>query len=146
MRPLAFIALCLFIGCGSSSPTTPATTPTPFPPTPPPRESPSPPALSATGVWRSGARDWIIELEHRNGVLTGRLLGFGKDMYSNPEHADLQIRGTVNAAGVVDFGCVAYQLGFTGRVDPGGRTMTGTTFDCAGRSGCRNYGEIWAKQ
>lgn len=125
---------------GSPSPTS-STPPTTAPPPPTTTLAPAPP--NVTGFWTSQARQWHIELRQSANVLTGVLRGYKNVTYSNLDHPDLQITGTITNAGRVDFGCAAYSLGFVGDVDSTRTRMTGTTRDCA--NGCRNYGEVWVK-
>ena len=144
MRPARFLVVgfTLLAGCdGGNTPNTPtpvtSATPTPAPaPTP----TPTPAAASVTGVWRSEARSWDIRLEQTGSTLRGNLLGFKDQEYSNPGHPDLQITGTITAAGAVEFSASAFSLSFDGVVAPGGMRMTGTLRDCV--TVCRNYGEI----
>lgn len=136
---LAVVALAVLAGCGEETPNAPApvaATPVPTPtPTPTPTATPLP---SASGFWHSEARAWDIELVQQGGTLRGQLLGF-KNVTFAPEPA-LQITGTVDAAGTVEFHADAYALRFSGTLEPGGARMTGQLFDCV--QVCRNYGEI----
>jgi hypothetical protein len=123
-------------GGGSNAPTNvapPAPAPTPVP-------APTPaPVPNVSGSWDSEARRWHLRLEHRGDTITGALLGYRDVYYSNPEHSDLAIRGTVSSAGVVSFSCAAFAVSFEGRIESTSR-MSGTLYDCG--NGCRTYGDI----
>lgn len=144
MRRLIVAVVILIPACGGgnggNSPT-PITTPRPPAATPAPTPTPaSVPAVA--GSWDSEARRWHFRLQQSGTVITGQLLGYGRDYYSNPEHADLAVRGTVSSTGAITFGCDAFGVNFEGRVESPSR-MTGTLYDCG--NGCRNYGDAMVK-
>ena len=142
MKPwLAALALMAVLpACDSGTGPTPAATPTPPTPVATPVPPPPPPATpNLSGSWDSEARRWHFRLEHRGNAVTGQLLGFRDVYYSNPEHSDLAITGTVSSTGAVNFSCAAFGVAFVGRIESGSR-MTGTLSDCG--NGCRDYGEI----
>jgi hypothetical protein len=145
MRKLLVLAALLVLpGCGDGgggNPPTPVTQP-PAPPVTQPPPPPPPQFANVSGYWDSEARRWHFRLTQSGSVITGQLLGFRDVYYDNPDHADLFIRGTVAANGAVTFGCNAFGVSFTGRVESATR-MTGTTHDCG--NGCRDYGEILVK-
>lgn len=121
--------------------------PPPPPPPPPPVASPAPaptpvPVPSVTGSWDSEARRWHFRLDQHGSVITGQLLGYRDVYYSNPEHGDLAISGTVSSTGAISFGCAAFAVNFQGQIESSSR-MTGTTYDCGVT--CRSYGEIMVK-
>jgi len=138
------LALALtFAACGSDG----GTSPTPVTQAPAPVATPTPaptpiPVPSVTGSWDSEARRWHFRLQHQGSTVTGQLLGYRDVYYSNPEHGDLAITGTVSSNGAITFGCAAFGVNFDGRIESSSR-MTGTLRDCG--NGCRNYGEIMVK-
>lgn len=145
------LALALTLGgCGSDegpcqNPTGPGCpgSPTPPPATPTPVPVPTPtPVPSVAGSWDSEARRWHFRLEQSGSAVTGQLLGYRDVYYSNPDHADLAIHGTVSSTGAITFGCAAFGVNFEGRIESSSR-MTGTLYDCG--SGCRNYGDVMVK-
>ena len=143
MRRLLLVTMLLLPGCGGGGGNAP--TPVTPPPAPAATPAPTPPPVSVpsiAGSWDSEARRWHFRLQQSGSNITGQLLGYGRDYYSNPEHADLAIRGTVASNGTVTFGCAAFGVNFTGRVESATR-MTGTLYDCG--NGCRNYGDVMVK-
>lgn len=149
MRSSAILVLgvVLLSGCDNPEGPTPTSMPSPSAaPTaaPTPTPTPTPAAASVTGNWRSEARSWDIRLEQNGSAIGGHLVGFKDMTYSNPNHPDLQITGTVNAAGEVEFGAAAFALSFTGTVEPGGAHINGTLYDCV--NVCRKYGEILTRR
>jgi hypothetical protein len=123
------------------------TTPTPVTQPPAPVATPTPaptpiPVPSVTGSWDSEARRWHFRLQHQGSTVTGQLLGYRDVYYSNPEHSDLAITGTVSSTGAITFGAVAFGVNFDGQIESSSR-MTGTLRDCG--NGCRNYGDIMVK-
>jgi hypothetical protein len=143
MRKLLLIAALLLPACDKGGGTIP--TPVTQPPAPPATQPPAPapiPVANISGSWDSEARRWHFRLDHRGSTVTGQLLGFRDVYYSNPEHSDLAIRGTVSSTGAVTFGCAAFGVNFEGRIESSTR-MTGTLYDCG--NGCRNYGDIMVK-
>jgi hypothetical protein len=72
------------------------------------------------------------------------LVGYQNVEFSNPEHPDLQITGTVTGTDTVDFKAEAYAVRFSGTAEAGGARMTGSLYDCA--NVCRGYGEILIKR
>lgn len=83
-------------------------------------------------------------MEQEGSTIRGRLVGFKNAEFSNPEHPDLQITGTVTGTNTVDFKADAYALRFSGTAEAGGARMTGSLFDCV--NVCRSYGEILIKR
>jgi hypothetical protein len=128
----------------ADNPLGPGCGPSPIPPSPTPAApSPTPiPVPNVTGSWDSEARRWHFRLEQSGSTVSGQLLGYRDVYYSNPEHGDLAIRGTVSSTGAISFGCAAFNVNFEGRVESSSR-MTGTLYDCG--NGCRNYGDIMVK-
>ena len=113
------------------------------PPVATPAPSPTPiPVPSVTGSWDSEARRWHFRLEHHGSTVSGQLLGYRDVYYSNPDHSDLAISGTVSSTGAITFGCAAFGVNFTGQIDSSSR-MTGTLYDCG--AACRNYGDVMVK-
>jgi hypothetical protein len=140
---LVLAAALALSACGSDKVVNPPP-PTPPPavatPTPPP---PTPvPVANVTGSWDSEARRWHFRLEQRGSAITGQLLGYRDVYYSNPEHGDLAITGTVSSTGAVSFSCNAFAVSFQGQVESASR-MTGSTYDCGVT--CRSYGEVMVK-
>jgi len=130
-------------GC-AQNPLGPGCGPSPTPPSPvAPSPSPTPvPVPSVSGSWDSEARRWHFRLQQSGSTITGQLLGYRDVYYSNPDHGDLAIRGTVSSTGAITFGAAAFAVNFDGHVDSSSR-MTGTLCDCA--NACRNYGDIMVK-
>jgi hypothetical protein len=128
--------------CGSDTVVNPSPPPPPVPvATPTPAPTPVPVA-NVTGSWDSEARRWHFRIQHDGSTVTGQLLGFRDVYYSNPEHGDLAISGTVSSTGAINFGCAAFGVNFEGRIESSTR-MTGTLYDCG--NGCRNYGDVMVK-
>jgi hypothetical protein len=143
MRRLLLVALAVLPACDSGGGTTP--TPVTQPPAPVATPAPAPtpvPVANVTGSWDSEARRWHLRLEHRGSTITGQLLGYRDVYYSNPDHSDLAIRGTVAGNGDITFSCTAFSVSFTGRIESATR-MTGTLYDCG--NSCRSYGDIMVK-
>jgi hypothetical protein len=140
----AVLAVVALAACGSDTPATPTPQQTPLPTaTPAPVATPTPAALAnVSGSWDSEARRWHFRLEQHGSAITGQLLGYRDVYYSNPEHSDLAITGTVSSTGAVSFGCNAFAVHFDGQV-ASASSMTGTTYDCG--ITCRNYGEVMVK-
>ena len=112
-------------------------------PTAAPTPAPTPiPVPCVSGSWDSEARRWHFRLQHQGSTVTGQLLGYRDVYYSNPDHGDLAITGTVSSTGAITFGCVAFGVNFDGQIESSSR-MTGTLRDCG--NGCRNYGDIMVK-
>lgn len=130
-------------GC-AENPLGPGCVPSPSP-SPVVVASPSPtpiPIPSVSGSWDSEARRWHFRLQHQGSTVTGQLLGYRDVYYSNPEHSDLAITGTVSSTGAITFGAIAFGVNFDGQIESSSR-MTGTLRDCG--NGCRNYGDIMVK-
>jgi hypothetical protein len=145
MRKLLLAAALILPGCGGSGSSGNAPTPPTQPPAPVATPTPAPtpvPVANITGSWDSEARRWHFRLEQRGSRVSGQLLGFRDTYYSNPDHPDLAISGTVSSGGVVNFGCTAFSVNFSGQVASSTR-MTGTLYDCG--NACRNYGEVMVK-
>jgi hypothetical protein len=140
------LGVALLSACDGATTPTPVNSPPPVAPTaaPTPVPSPTPAATSVTGYWRSEARSWDLRLEQNASTITGHLVGFKDNAYSNPQHADLQITGAVSETGDVEFSAAAFALSFSGKTEAGGARMTGTLYDCV--NVCRNYGEILNKR
>lgn len=145
------LALAMTLGaCGdgencSTNPTGASCTPPPPPPPSPTAAAPSPtpiPIPNVSGSWDSEARRWHFRLQQQGSTVSGQLLGYRDVYYSNPDHGDLAISGTISSTGAITFGCAAYGVNFDGRIDSSSR-MTGTLYDCG--NGCRNYGDIMVK-
>lgn len=146
LRLTSGFGLAVMLGaCGDGGPTIPVVNPTaqptPAPPAPTPTPTPAPAAV--TGFWDSEARRWHLRLEQQGTTVTGALLGYRDVYYSNPEHSDLQITGTV-VGSQIDFRADAFGVSFGGTIQADGRRITGTLRDCA--NGCRNYGDELVKQ
>ena len=145
MRKLLLAAALVLPACGGSGSGGNAPTPATQPPAPVATPTPVPtpiPVATITGSWDSEARRWHLRLEQRGTTVSGQLLGFRDTYYSNPDHPDLAIRGTVSSSGAVNFGCNAFGVNFSGQVASSTR-MTGTLYDCG--NSCRNYGEVMVK-
>jgi hypothetical protein len=141
----AGLALAVMFGaCGNDGPTNPSPPPPP-PPTlaPTPTPAPTPAAPVVTGFWDSEARRWHFRLEQQGTAITGSLLGYKDVYYSNPEDADLQIKGTI-VGSQIDFSANAFGTSFSGTVQADGSRISGSLRDCA--NGCRNYGDVLVRQ
>jgi hypothetical protein len=128
-------------GGGGTAPTDVTQPPSPAAATPTPAPTPTPPP-SVSGSWDSEARRWHFRLQQQGSRISGQLLGYRDVYYSNPDHGDLAITGTVSSTGAITFGCAAFAVNFDGRIDSASR-MTGTLYDCG--NGCRNYGDVMVK-
>ncbi len=102
-------------------------------------------ANDVSGMWHSEARSWDFQLRQSGTGLSGTVVGFKGIAYTNPDHPDLQITGTVSASGQVQFKANAFAIDFSGTVEGGGLRMNGSIYDCANTT-CRNYGEVLIKR
>src|SRR5262245_36855794 len=90
---------------------------------------------SLNGRWRSEARAWIFELTQNGSSLSGVLIGFKDQIYTNPP----PLTGTITSGGRIQFTSGAFSISFSGTVSSTVNSIPGTLFDCA--NNCRDYGE-----
>jgi hypothetical protein len=147
-RPIvvSLLLAAMLPACDGDTPNQPTAvaSSTPVAPTPTPTPVPTPTPMSISGEWRSEARSWDIRLEQSGSSLRGVLVGFKNQQYSNLNDPALQVRGTMNSAGAVEFHADAFELSFSGTAEAGGARMTGTLHDCV--QICRNYGEVLTRK